>query len=177
MPTRRARAIHDLHRLLYIGGQEDKYARYMARALSSFLGAYARGAAEDAAIWARRAAECYALYVLELSGYAADEDLLYGLMQRMPYSATEFPACYHAEHVIVARVAHDLGAWLSGEWLWGDLQALRSYGNAGAHAHTVLRGDAVDLEPLFVPMLRVCLSLCGLRFSSMSRRGLARSRL
>ena len=166
MSGRRAHAIHDLHRLLYLAGQDCKYARYMARALSSFFVAYGRGAAEDAAIWARRAAECYALYVLEQQAYAADEDLLYGLMQRMPYSATEGPACYHCQHVIVARVAHDLGAWLSREWLWGDLQALRSYGNAGAHAHTVLRGDAVALEPLFVPMLRVCLSLCGLRFSS-----------
>ena len=166
MSGRRAHAIHDLHRLLHLGGQDCKYARYMARALSFSLRAYARGAAEDAAIWARRAAECYALYVLELSGYAADDDLLYGMMQRMPYSATELPACYHAEHVIVARVAHDLGAWLSREWLWGDFQALRSYGGTGAHAHTVLRGDAVALEPLFVPMLRVCLSRCGLRFSS-----------
>ena len=167
----RAVAVQDLRRLLFLHGRECRYAKFMAQALSSFLEFYGRGRALDAAIWARRAAECYGLFVvMELQGVHAD-DLLGDLTWRLPDRHTWSTSFSMCGHPIVGRVAAELGAGLSTATIWDDLEALRYWGNPGGHAHAMLRDGRIELEPLFVPMLRVCLSFCGLCYD---RRGLSR---
>ena len=166
----RARATHDLQRLLYLLGQDDVYSRYMARLLGRFLRAYGRGDGEDAAILVRKAAECYALAVVYCAEGVLADDLLGALLWRMPYASTVGTAYRHCAHPIVTRVAAELCLGLSVRSIWADLQDMRNFGNAGAHAHSIFRGEDSSMEALFLPMLRVCLSMCGLGFRNKAYR-------
>ena len=170
----RAVAVQDLRWLLWLHGRECGYAKFMAQALGCFLDFYGRGKALDAAIWARRAAECYGLHAIMVLEGVHSEDLLSQLNWRLPYLHTGSTAYSQCGHPIIGRVASELGAGLSRATLWEDLEALRYYGNQGAHAHYTLRDGRIELEPLFLPMLRVCLSF---RCLCYDRRGLAWSRL
>ena len=81
------------------------------------------------------------------------------LRWRLPYDATRSSSWHYCPHTIPARLGSMRGAGLSTGWLRYDLKTIQRCGNMGAHAHYAPSGEQHPSETLFLPVVRVALTL------------------
>ena len=151
----------------------DRFGRYFLYSLTNFMTTYGRGDYEDAAVWSRRLAEVYCNYVF----YHFDPTMLaqwYGLAElvwELPEWVWQYGAFAHARAVGMFDAGFLIGAPLSMSTVFDDLDALRRYGNRGAHADRQFDVGVV------LPDSGICCRILRVSLSFMSLHARLRSRM
>ena len=150
--------------------RSDRCGKYFLYCLLQFIRTYGRGNIVDASVWSRRLAKAYCHYVYYEDSILHEWVGLADYAYMLPDWFWRYGAFSHANAVGIANIGTLVGAHLSSQTVYDDLETLRYYGNSGAHADRYFNIRHVGPNPdAFCSVVRISLSYVSLHLRLRAR--------